>query len=670
MKFLRALGRKKADFFKKMAFFYLRFSCFVVLYKYEYFVYWYFSKIKKKKSDYMYEILDNIKKVEDVKSLNIDQLHLLADEIREFLIDSVSKTGGHLASNLGVVELTLALLKVFDVPDDKIVFDVGHQSYVYKLLTGRKDSMETLRQFGGIAGFPKRCESKYDAFNTGHASTSVSAALGLNEADYLNNSDNFSIAVIGDGALSGGMALEALGNAVELNKKCIIVLNDNNMSISKSVGGFNKHLNKLRSSSAYLSLKSRIENRFSRTKSGKRLVLCLKSIKDAIRHLISGQTLFENIGLTYFGPIDGHDIQSMSLMFERAKKIKGPVVLHVITKKGKGYKFAEEHPDIYHGVSTFESTKCIQNSDNVTYSRVAGNTLCELAKVDKDIAVVTAAMAAGTGTDEFAQKFPERFYDVGIAEQHAVTFAAGLAVGDKKPFVVIYSSFLQRAYDQILHDVCLQNLNVTFLVDRAGIVGEDGETHHGLFDIGFMSQMPNMLVLAPSNYKEFEQMINYASSGKHVGPITIRYPRGKQQYITDDAPDFKVGVPQIVQGGKDVCILSSGTMIETAISVAERLSSAGKTATVVNLRTLYPLNKDFLSDMSFRHSLVVTLEDGSITGGIGEKISSFIATLSNRSKCINIGYPSIVTHGSCENLQRHYGLDSITITDELLKYLS
>ncbi len=618
----------------------------------------------------MYEILDKIEKVEDIRNLSRDEINLLASEIREFLIDSVSKTGGHLASNLGVVELTIALLKVFDVPNDKIVFDVGHQSYVYKLLTGRKDKMATLRQFGGIAGFPKRSESEFDSFNTGHASTSISAALGLSEADSLNNSDNYSVAVIGDGALSGGMSLEALGNVVELKNKCIIVLNDNNMSISKSVGGFSYHLNKLRTSSTYRSFKSKFENKFSTTKAGKRFVLFLKAVKDKIRHLISGQTLFENIGLTYFGPIDGHDVGAMSLMFERAKKNDGPVILHVITKKGKGYEFAEKHPDIYHGVSTFEASKCIENNDNVTYSRVAGNTLCELAKNDKDIAVVTAAMAAGTGTDEFCEKYPERFYDVGIAEQHAVTFAAGLAAGGKKPFVVIYSSFLQRSYDQILHDVCLQNLNVTFLVDRAGVVGEDGETHHGLFDIGFMSQMPNMLVLAPANYEEFTQMIKFASSGEYCGPVTIRYPRGKQQFICDNAPEFCVGAPHIISGGKDVCILSSGTMAETAVSVAERLLSVGKTATVVNLRTLYPLNKEFLSDMAFRHSLVVTLEDGSITGGIGEKISSYIATLKNRSKCINIGYPSVVTHGSCEKLARHYGLDSITITDELLKYLN
>ncbi len=618
----------------------------------------------------MYEILDRVNCPDDVKKLNIKETHQLAEEIRDFLIDSVSKTGGHLASNLGVVELTLALIKTFDVPNDKIVWDVGHQSYVYKLLTERKESLSTLRQFGGISGFPKRNESKYDAFNTGHASTSISAALGISEAEALNNSDNFSIAVIGDGALSGGMALEALENAVEVNKKCIVILNDNNMSISKSVGGLTMHLNKLRSAAAYISFKTKLEKFFSRNKLGRKTVVFLKTIKDGIKHLISGHTIFENFGFSYFGPIDGHDVEAVSLMLERIKKLSGPILLHVITKKGKGYKFAEEHPDIYHGVSTFEATKCIENSDNITYSRIAGNTLCDLASNDTNIAVVTAAMAAGTGTDEFAQKFPERFYDVGIAEQHAVTFAAGLAAGGKKPFVVIYSSFLQRAYDQILHDVCLQNLNVTFLIDRAGVVGEDGETHHGLFDIGFMTQMPNMLVLAPSNYEEFRQMISFAASGEYNGPVAIRYPRGKKQYITDDFADFKLGIPQILQGGKDICILSCGTMVETAMNVAERLSAENKTATVVNLRTLLPLNKEFLADMAFRHKVLVTIEDGTIIGGIGEKISAYIATLSNRAKCVNIGYPSVVTHGSCEDLQRYYGLDSITITDELLKILN
>lgn len=614
----------------------------------------------------MYNILERVNSPEDVKKLNIGETEILAEEIREFLIETVSKTGGHLASNLGVVELTIALLKVFDTPEDKIVWDVGHQSYVYKMLTDRKEQMSSLRQFGGIAGFPKVSESKYDVFNTGHSSTSVSAAFGLSESISENN---YSIAVIGDGALSGGMAIEALANAAGTKKNFIVILNDNNMSISKSVGGFTKHLTNLRSASLYLTFKSKLENRLSRNKAGRKFVLFLKSIKDKIKHLITGNSLFENLGFSYFGPIDGHDIESLTLMLERAKKIRGPVVLHILTKKGKGYKFAEEHPDIYHGVSTFEASKCIENNENLTYSRIAGNTLCRLAENDTQISVVTAAMATGTGTDEFSEKYPDRFYDVGIAEQHAVTFAAGLASGGKKPFVVVYSSFLQRAYDQILHDVCLQNLNVTFLVDRAGIVGEDGETHHGLFDIGFMSQMPNVLVLSPANFKELEQMIEFAASDEHSGPIAIRYPRGKEEFYADDAPDFKLGVPHIISTGKDVCILASGTMTKTAVEVAERLSRANKSAAVVNLRTLYPLNKEFIADIAFRYSHIVTLEDGAITGGIGEKIGAYISTLNSRSKCVNIAYPSVVTHGSIKELKRHYGLDSITIADELMKIL-
>ena len=618
----------------------------------------------------MYTILDRVNTPEDVKKLNIEEINTLSEEIREFLIESVSKTGGHLASNLGVVELTIALMRTFNVPEDKIVWDVGHQSYVYKLLTNRKDKFNTLRQFGGISGFPKRNESEYDSFNTGHSSTSISAAFGISQASFLDENENFSVAVIGDGALSGGMAIEAMANAAESKKNFIVILNDNNMSISKSVGGFTEHLSYLRSASAYLSFKSKLENRLSRNRAGKKVAMFLKSIKDRIKHLIIGNTLFENIGFSYFGPIDGHDVETMSLMFERAKKIQGPVLIHVQTTKGKGYKFAEENPEIYHGVSTFESSKGVKDNDNVTYSRTAGNVLCNLSQNDQDITVVTAAMAAGTGTDEFSEKYPERFFDVGIAEQHAVTFAAGLAASGKKPFVVVYSSFLQRAYDQILHDVSLQNLNVTFLIDRAGIVGEDGETHHGLFDIGYMTQMPNMLLLSPSNFTELEQMITYAASGEHKGPIAIRYPRGNEQLIHETTPDFAVGIPHVLEGGKDVCIISAGTMAKTAKEVSEKLISNNKSATVINLRTLYPLNREFLSDISFRHKIVITLEDGAITGGIGEKISACIASFGNNCKCINIGYPAIVTHGSCENLKRYYGLDSVTIADELLKILN
>ena len=618
----------------------------------------------------MYKILDKVNSPEDVKKLNTKELEILAEEIRSFLIDSVSKTGGHLASNLGVVELTLALMKVFDFPQDKLVWDVGHQSYVYKLLTNRKDDFGTLRQFGGIAGFPKRNESIYDSFNTGHASTSISAALGLNEAAYLNSDNNFSIAVIGDGALSGGLATEALANAVELGKNVIVILNDNNMSISKSVGGFTKHLTKLRSAAPYLSLKYNIDRQLSKNKFGKRLILFLKLIKDSVKHLIVGNSIFENLGFAYFGTIDGHDVDSMALMFERAKKINAPVLLHVLTTKGKGYKFAEEHPEAYHGVSTFEASKGVENSENLTYSRISGNTLCTLAETDKDIAVVTAAMATGTGTDDFAERFAERFYDVGIAEQHAVTFAAGLAAGGKKPFVVIYSSFLQRSYDQIMHDVCLQNLKVTFLIDRAGIVGEDGETHHGLFDIGFMTQMPNMLVLSPANFTELKEMIEFAASDKYNGPIAIRYPRGKEQFLPENIPDFECGVAQTVKTGEDICILSCGSMVNTAVTVSEILSASGNSCSVVNLRTIYPLNKDLIYEAAAHHKLIVTIEDGTLSGGIGEKIAAFIASSDVDAKCINFAYPAIVTHGDCNKLKEHYSLDSKSIAEKIINFLN
>jgi len=615
----------------------------------------------------MYDFLDKISSTDDVKKLNIHEAEILSDEIRDFLIDSVSKTGGHLASNLGVVELTIALIKAFDFPNDKIVWDVGHQSYVYKLLTGRKDRFDSLRQFDGIAGFPKRSESIFDSFNTGHASTSISAALGLNEANY-EEKGTFSVAVIGDGALTGGLSTEALENAAELNKNFIVILNDNNMSISKSVGGFTKHLTKLRSATSYLSFKSKLDSKLSKTKFGKRLIVFMKLLKDSIKHLFVGNSIFENFGFAYFGPIDGHDIETMTFMFERAKKIQAPVLLHVLTTKGKGYKFAEDHPETYHGVSTFEAANGVKNSENITYSRVVGDTLCKLAEKDRSISVVTAAMATGTGTDEFAEKYPERFYDVGIAEQHAVTFAAGLAAGKKKPFVVIYSSFLQRAYDQILHDVCLQNLNVTFLIDRAGIVGEDGETHHGLFDIGFMTQMPNMLVLSPVNFTELVQMIDFAASGKYDGPIAIRYPRGKSQYICDNAPDFSPGKAQLILNGDDVCIFSCGAMTQTAVEISNILSANNISTTVVNMRTVYPLNSDLIADMASHHKLLVTLEDGSVSGGIGEKISACVASLDVRVKCINFGFPAIVTHGSCDKLLDYYGLNAETIAHKILNF--
>lgn len=619
----------------------------------------------------MYQYLDRINGPEDVKKLNNEQLHVLAEEIRAFLIDSVSKTGGHLASNLGVVELTIALLCAFDFTNDKIVWDVGHQSYVYKLLTGRRDKFSTLRQTGGLAGFPKTSESPYDFFNSGHSSTSISAALGMAKANIIKGIQSHTIAVIGDGALSGGMATEALCDAGNLKKNFIVVLNDNNMSISKSVGGYSKHLTKLRSAPAYFSMKSRIETGLSHFPCGNKIALGLKKFKDGVKHCLMGKTMFEDMGYTYFGPIDGHDTQLLTLILNRAKLVRGPVLVHTITKKGKGYKLAEKHPIVYHGVSTFEAAKGVNTSNHkITYSRTVGNALCALAERDRRICVVTAAMAAGTGTDEFAERYARNFFDVAIAEQHAVTFAAGLAISGLKPFVVVYSSFLQRAYDQILHDVCLQNLNVTFCIDRAGIVGEDGETHHGLFDIAYMSAMPNMTVLAPANFEETTQMLRYAASGKHCGPIAIRYPRGHLQAEYSDMPPFTPGVPHIVQTGKRICILCAGSTLATGEEVCKLLKTHYIDATLVNLRTLFPLNEELISQMAQSHSLLVTIEDGVLKGGVGESIAAAIATREIACKCISKGYPPIVPHGSPKDLEKLFHMDALSITNEILDTLN
>ncbi|MBQ7792674.1 MAG: 1-deoxy-D-xylulose-5-phosphate synthase, partial [Clostridia bacterium] len=574
----------------------------------------------------MYQYLDNIRTPEDVKKLNPRQAEQLADEVRDFLIDSFSGTGGHLSSNLGVVELTVALSRVFSFPEDKIVWDVGHQSYVYKLFTGRKDRFSTLRKFGGLSGFPKTGESEYDSFNTGHSSTSVSAALGLKKAMDAKGDDSSVIAVIGDGALSGGMAIEAFADAGNYKKNFIVILNDNNMSISTSVNGFTMHLSRLRAVPAYLTFKSGLERTLSKNACGRKMVLGLKKIKDMVRHILIGRTAFDDMGFTYIGPIDGHDIETLTLTLERAKKMPCPVLLHVLTKKGKGYKFAEDAPTVYHGVSTFEAEKGISLKHGVlTYSGTVGETLCNLAIENENICVVTAAMATGTGTESFHEQFPDRFYDVGIAEQHAVTFSAGLAAGGRTPFVVIYSSFLQRAYDQILHDVCLQNLNVVFLIDRAGIVGEDGETHHGLYDLSFMSAMPGMTVLAPANFAELREMLTYAASGKHTGPIAIRYPRGVKESAYRAKSPFVLGEADVLETGSDVCILATGLTLSTGEKAAAILKEQSISVSLINLKTLCPLPEETVLSVSGNHKLLVTLEDGVVSGGIGEHIAAYLA---------------------------------------------
>jgi len=620
----------------------------------------------------MYDILNRMHEPSDVSKLNLNELEQLSEEIRAFLIDSVSRTGGHLASNLGVVELTVALTHVFDFPEDKIVWDVGHQCYVYKLLTGRKDRFDTLRKFGGLSGFPKTAESEYDCFNTGHSSTSVSAALGLQKANRLAGKNAHVIAVLGDGALSGGMAVEALSDAGNCGGNFILILNDNHMSISESVNGLTGHLKRLRTTAGYLTFKSGLEKALSRFPLGRSLVSGLKKIKDVTKHILIGKTVFDDMGFTYFGPVDGHDMDTLTRLLKRAKTATGPVLLHVLTQKGKGYKFAEDSPADYHGVSTFEAEKGISpKHGELTYSGMAGKTLCELGQENDRICVVTAAMAAGTGMDAFSQQFSHRFYDVGIAEQHAVTFSAGLAAGGMIPFVVIYSSFLQRAYDQILHDVCLQNLNVVFLIDRAGIVGEDGETHHGLFDMSYLATMPNMTVFAPADFDEFRQMLTYAAGGSHQGPLAIRYPRGLRQSESRSPEAFLPGKSAVYTKGTDVCLLCAGLSLRTGEKVAESLKEHHISASLVNLRTVHPIDEETVLSCAKSHKVLVTIEDGSLVGGVGERICALLTKKQISCPVFVKAFPPIVPHGSPKELKKLCRMDDEAIAEEIItRYFS
>lgn len=613
----------------------------------------------------MYSLLEQINSPEDVKKLSNSELISLAAEIREYLIHSVSKTGGHLASNLGVVELTLALFKTFNLPRDGIVWDVGHQTYVHKLLTGRRERFETLRKLGGLSGFPKSSESEFDVYNTGHSSTSVSAALGMTRASDLLGDGKKTVAVIGDGALTGGLAFEALNDAGTYHKNFIVILNDNEMSIAKNVGGLSRYLTRLRTRPGYFRLKSFLETGFSRLpRVGKPMIKFLKKMKDSFKRLLLPSTVFEDLGFTYLGPIDGHDLPFLCHILERAQTISAPVLIHVKTKKGKGYKYAEDKPSAFHGVGAFQVETGECGSGNLSYSSVFGKTLEELAAKDEKICAVVAAMTDGTGLSDFAAAYPDRFFDVGIAEQHAVTFAAGLSKRGLKPVVALYSSFLQRAYDQVLHDVCLQNLSVVFCIDRAGLVGEDGETHQGIYDLAFLSHLPNMTVLSPANDVELFEMLHYALL-KHTGPIAIRYPRGHMHYNYNGAP-FRLCVPDVVRGGNSVAILSCGHMLKTAMETAEILEKSGIFATVVNLRTLSPLDASALCEIAAKHALLVTVEDGVYQGGIGQKVHS---VLENANLLIKAHKNGVVPQGSVAELYRLCGLDAETIASEILMRL-
>ncbi len=616
-----------------------------------------------------YPLLDTIQEPAGLKTLDIERLIVLAEEIRGFLIEHVAVTGGHLASNLGVVELTVGLHTVFNSPVDQILWDVGHQSYVHKILTGRKELFHTLRLYGGLSGFPKRSESIHDTFETGHSSTSVSAALGIARARDIKGDSHHVIAIIGDGALTGGMAFEALNDAGHAKTNLIVILNDNEMSISKNVGALSTHLAKIRSSSRYRWLKKEVEFILRKIpRAGERLITLIERFKNSLKYFVVPGVIFEEMGFTYMGPIDGHDLPGMLFMLERAKTIQGPVFLHVITKKGKGYAFAEEKPAQYHGISPFNpETGCIlKTSEDNTYASVFGHSLIELAQTDSRITAITAAMPDGTGLTPFQKRFPQRFFDVGIAEQHAVTLAAGMASKGLRPVVAIYSTFLQRAYDQILHDVCRQNLPVVFAIDRAGLVGEDGETHQGVYDISFLRHMPNLTIMAPKNTLELKAMLHLAFTLK--GPVAIRYPRGSYGAVEDPVsrPMSHLNWEKVLHGGPEILILATGMMVETAIRAAAILRRRGLTPTIVNARVIKPLDKTMLRQLFLRHKFWLTLENNSIQGGFGSSVNEYIMEAHLPVHAINLGIPDrFVTHGSVESLLKELRLDPEGVAEQL-----
>ena len=607
----------------------------------------------------MGELLDKIEKPNDIKEMEKDELRPLAKEIRQFLVHKISHTGGHLASNLGVVELTMALHLCCNLPEDKIVWDVGHQSYTHKILTGRKDGFEHLRQFGGMSGFPKQSESDCDAFDTGHSSTSISVAL-----------DHKIFAVIGDGALSGGMAYEAMNNAARLKSNLVIVLNDNQMSISKNVGGMSSYLGKIRTNGNYTELKEEVENALSKLPHlGDKLTSRIRGIKDLIKRIFIPGMLFEDMGLTYIGPIDGHNIHQMVTAFQSASKMKEAVIVHVCTHKGKGYRPAEKNPSYFHGVSPFniKDGSSRHNGETAkTYTDIFSDTILEAAKEREDIVAVSAAMPSGTGLTAMASKYPKRFFDVGIAEEHAVTFAAGMAAGGLKPVVAIYSTFLQRAYDQILHDVCIGKLPVVFAVDRAGLVGSDGETHQGIFDIAYLRSMPNMTVMAPKNAWELRQMMLFAL--EQNTPTAIRYSRGAAwEGLQDHQQEITMGKAEWICEGQEIALLAVGNMVETAMWVREHLKAEGQKVSVVNMRFVKPIDEEVLQKIKERHSKVVTLEEGVFNGGFGEAVSAWYE--GTPMWVLNIALPDqFIEHGSVTELKKKYGLDPESITQKILSW--
>lgn len=614
-------------------------------------------------------VLDKIKKANDIKKLSPQEVDILRDEIREFLIDSISVTGGHLASNLGVVELTMALHLSLDLPTDKIVWDVGHQSYTHKILTGRKDGFASLRKFGGMSGFPKTDESDCDCFNTGHSSTSISAGLGLAMARQITGDDYHVVSVIGDGALTGGMAYEALNNASSIESNFIIVLNDNNMSISENVGGVSHYLSGFRTADAYRDLKNNVMNSLNQIPVyGERMVKHIRNTKSSIKQLFIPGMFFEEMGIIYLGPVDGSDIGEMCRIFEEAKRVDGPVLVHVITKKGAGYLPAEKFPSRFHGAEPFDIATGLPKNKRTkaNYTDVFSTVMVKAGERNEKLVAITAAMADGTGLRRYRRCYPKRFFDVGIAEGHAVTFAAGLAKAGLIPVFAVYSSFLQRGFDQIIHDVCIQNLHVIFAIDRAGLVGSDGETHQGIFDISYLSQIPNMTVLAPKNKWELSDMMKFAID--FDGPIAIRYPRGlAYDGLKEYRSPIRFAKSETIFKGTDVAILALGSMVKTAETVCRILKEHGITATLINARFAKPFDGEVIKSLTAYHHTIVTMEENVKSAGFGEHVAEYLEDNGIDLKLINISIPdAYVEHGNVDKLKEMLKIDALSVADRII----
>ena len=614
-------------------------------------------------------LLEKIQKENDIKQLKPEELEKLAEEIRQFLVEKISVTGGHLASNLGVVELTMALHLAFELPQDKMIWDVGHQSYTHKILTGRRAGFDDLRKYGGMSGFPKRKESECDAFDTGHSSTSISAGLGYVAARDIKGEEHSVISIIGDGAMTGGMAYEALNNASRLKSNFIIVLNDNNMSISENVGGMSRYLNGLRTAEAYTGLKKGVEDTLMKIPvQGEKILYQMKKTKSGLKQLFVPGMFFEDMGITYLGPVDGHDIRKLYKTFQEAKRVDHAVLVHVLTKKGKGYVPAEENPSRFHGIVPFdiETGEAKEKSSKDSYTDIFSKVFCDIAKQNDAVVGITAAMADGTGLARFARMFPDRFFEVGIAEEHALTFAAGLAAGGLKPVVAVYSSFLQRAFDQTIHDVCLQNLPVMIAVDRAGLVGSDGETHQGLFDLSFLNMIPNMTILSPKNRWEMADMVRFCADFQY--PVALRYPRGAAyEGLSAFRTPIVYGKSEILYEEEDIAVIFVGHMAELAVQVRDRLKEIGYHCSLINARFVKPLDTEMLEALTKDHRLFVTIEENVLSGGFGEQVLHYVsrAKLDVGVRCIGIP-DDYVEHGNVDLLRREVGLDAETIVKQII----